>query len=167
MNAGRLQSAVAMSIAVRETFSNREILLVEVYHQLNWKSLNDTYLNQVNYMCTCTSYLQHALICPLLSWYITGYVSELYRSKASSHSSTCNVKQQTDVACTCCCGLLVFTLSLSLSLLSVSSPSSTEYPTVGLLVQGGEYCACPFSRNLTSLHEIWMDSWLMNQKSII
>ena len=81
---------------------------------------------------------------------IAGYVSELYRIKASSHSSTCNVKQQTDVACTCCCGLLVFTLSLSL--LSVSSPFST----VGLLVQGGEYCARPFSRNLTCLHEIWI-----------
>ena len=70
MNAGRLQSAVAMSIAVRKTFSNREILLVEVYHQLNWKSLNNTYLNQVNYMCTCTSYLQHALLYPLPSWWI-------------------------------------------------------------------------------------------------
>ena len=152
MNAGRLQSAVAMSIAVRKTFSNREILLVEVYHQLNWKSLNDTYLNQVNYMCiTCTrTYNMHSyILCPLLVD-ITGYVSELYRSKASSHSSTCNVKQQTDVACTCCCGLLVFTLSLSL--LSVSSPFST----VGLLVQGGEYCARPFSRNLTCLHEIWI-----------
>ena len=59
-----MRADCAMSIAVRKTFSNRETLLVEVYHQLNWKSLNDTYLNQVNYMCiTCTrTYNMHSYI---------------------------------------------------------------------------------------------------------